>query len=569
MSVTQTEIGWVSAAGRALRCSAACAVMVAAALLPLKVDAASAVGLSGGAPPTMRLISEAQYLNTVRAIFGQHIDLNVRFAPVRRVNGLVTLGAAQAMVTPGAMDVFDRAAHLIAEQVVSPGYRDFVFPCRPDSASERDDACAAAFFAQAGRLLYRRQLAEGELKLLVETAGKAARTTGSFHEGIEITLVGMLLSPHFLFVQERLEADPEHPGEQRLDAYSRASRLSLLLWAAAPDDELLAAAESGALYSRAGVQQQVERMLSSPRIRDGVRAFFADFLILEDFDNLTKDQIIFPVFTAKALDDAREQQLQLVVDHLVDGQGDYRDLFTTRRTVLTTDLASVYGIPLNGGPSEWVPYDFPVGDERAGFLTQVGFLAQHAHPGRSSPTRRGMALREIMLCQHVPDPPPNVDFSLLEDPNADLRTARERLDVHNTDRTCRGCHAITDPIGLGLENFDGAGQFRRSENGVVIDPSGTLDRVDFADAVELGEAVRDNPALTACFAERVYTAGIGSPMPRDDDGTAIDQLLSELDQSGYGWQNTLRVVTLSDSFFQVPTSSESPGNSDLAYLKEE
>lgn len=568
MSVTGTETGWAGAARRAVRGAAACAVIVAAGLLPVVADAAPAVGQSGGAPPTMRLLSEAQYLNTVRAIFGQHIEVNVRFAPVRRVNGMVALGAAQAMVTPGALDAFDRAAHLVAGQVTAPDYRDFVFPCRPVSTSERDDACAEAFFSQAGRLLYRRQLTESELGLLVETAGEAASTTASFHEGIEITLVGMLLSPHFLFVQERLEADPEQPGEERLDAYSRASRLSLLLWAAAPDDELLAAAESGALYTEAGIRQQVERMLASPRIRDGVRAFFADFLVLEEFDNLTKDQTIFPVFTAKALDDAREQQLQLVIDHLIDRQGDYRDLFTTRRTVLTTDLASVYGVPVSGGPAEWVPYEFAAGDERAGFLTQVGFLAQHSHPGRSSPTRRGMALREIMLCQHVPDPPPNVDFSLLEDPNANLRTARERLDVHNTDRTCRGCHAITDPIGLGLENFDGAGQFRQRENGVVIDPSGTLDRVDFADAIELGEAVRDNPALTACFAERVYTAGIGSPLPRDGYGAAIDELLNELDQSGYGWRNTLRAVTLSGHFFQVPTSSESPGNSDLAYHEE-
>lgn len=568
MNVRGPDSGWVSAAARLVRCASGCVAIVALGLLPVEAGAAAVATQAGDTPPTMRLISEAQYINTIRAVFGQQIEVNVRFAPVRRVNGLVALGAAQAMVTPGALDAFDRAAHLVAEQVTAPDYRDFVFPCEPVSATDRDDACAEEFFARAGRLLYRRALTGDELDLVVETAGQAASTTSSFYEGVEITLVGMLLSPHFLFFQERLEKDPERPGEQRLDAYSRASRLSLLLWAAAPDDELLDAAESGALYSEAGVREQVERMLASPRVKDGVRAFFADFLILEDFDNLTKDQTIFPVFTAKALDDAREQQLRLVIDHLVNRQGDYRDLFTTRRSVLTADLASVYGIPVNGGPSEWVPYEFAEGDERAGFLTQVGFLAQHAHPGRSSPTRRGMALREIMLCQHVPDPPPNVDFSLLEDPNANLRTARERLDVHNTDRTCRGCHAITDPIGLGLENFDGAGQYRQRENGVMIDPSGTLDRVDFADAIELGEAVRDNPALTACLAERVYTAGIGSPLPRDGEGAVVDELVGRLDQEGYRWGNILRAVTLSEEFFRASAPTDTSGNTDLAYREE-
>lgn len=519
--------------------------------------------------PTMRLISEAQYLNTVRGVFGPQIQLNVRFAPVRRVDGMMALGAAQAMVTPGSLDSLDRAAHLVAEQVVDPQYRQFVIPCQPSAIEQRDDRCARKFLGDAGRLLYRRALTKTELESFVDLAGDVVGVAGDFYDGLELSLVGMLLSPHFLYIQEHVEADPNRPGRLRLDAHSKASRLSFMLWAAAPDSALLAVAESGALHRDAAVHKQVERMLASPRLEDGVRSFFNDFLVLEGYDNLTKDQTIFPAFTAKALEDAREQQMQLIIDHLIRRNSDYRDLFTTRRTMLTSNLAGIYGIPVDAGASEWVPYEFALDDNRAGFLTQVGFLAQHAHPGRSSPTRRGKALREIMLCQHVPDPPPNVDFSALEDADG-LPTARERLDVHNTDRTCRGCHAITDPIGLGLENFDGAGQFRKTEMGALIDPSGTLDRVDFDTAVELGSAVRDNPALTTCLVQRVYTAGVGRPLLDGEEARVIDPLLDRLDGEGYRWKDVLRAVTLGDAFFGV---AQAPGPSDssaqLAYQQED
>src|SRR5690606_7737678 len=122
---------------------------------------------------------------------------------------------------------------------------------------------------------------------------------------------------------------------------------------------------------------------------------------------------------------------------------------------------------------------FDENDPRAGLVSQVGFLAMASHPGRSSPTLRGQAIREHLLCQSVPEPPGDVDFTLFEDPDSSLKTARERLVAHANVPACAGCHKITDPIGLALENFDGAGQFRTTENGAPIDTSGELDGISF------------------------------------------------------------------------------------------
>src|SRR6185369_16516725 len=129
----------------------------------------------------------------------------------------------------------------------------------------------------------------------------------------------------------------------------------------------------------------------------------------------------------------------------------------------------------------------------------ISFLAGHSHPGRSSATLRGKALREVLLCQTVPRPPANVDFSAIENPDPSLKTARDRLDFHRKNPVCAGCHKITDPMGLALENFDGSGQYRETEKGAPIDASGILDGKEFKNVAGLGQALHDSPAVPACL----------------------------------------------------------------------
>jgi len=498
----------------------------------------------------MRLISESQYVNTIRQVFGEDIALKIRFAPVKRVSGLVAVGASTAVVTPGALDMLDASARSVAAQVVDEVHRSYLFDCEPADATGPDPACARDFLSSAGRLLYRRPLSEAELSQLVTTAGEAATVSRDFYSGVSSALSGMLVSAQFLYMRERAEPDPGNPLAWRLDGYSKASRLAFLLWNASPDDELLAAAESGKLHTRKGLRREIDRMIASPLYVEGVRAFFRDFFVLEAFDNLAKDSSIYPAFTLKAVQEAREQVLLTIVDHLVTRGRDYRDLFSTRDTFLSSELAVLYRVPVNVGSLGWVPYEVPADSPRAGLLTQIGFLAQFAHPGRSSPTRRGRAVREILLCQPVPDPPPNVDFSNFEDPASPLKTARERLNRHQENPVCAGCHAITDPIGLSFENFDGAGQFRESENGAPISAAGTIDGTSFPDAAGLGEALRDHPALSSCIVERLqaYATGFeqtGAEVP------LLDALVSEFEQNGFQFDAMLRRIIMDPGFFAV------------------
>ncbi|MDB5425363.1 MAG: hypothetical protein JWQ29_2779 [Phenylobacterium sp.] len=508
-----------------------------------------------GARPTLRLISQSQYDHTIADIFGSDIATKVRFAPVKRQDGLLAIGSAAAVVTPGAFDRLEAAARTVAEQVTDRNHRAFLIPCKPASEAARDDACARQFLSQAGRLLYRRPLTERELAAKVERAG----ASGDFYSGLSYALASMLTSPNFLLVRDAIEPDPARPGAWRLDGYSKAARLSFLLWDAAPDDELLQAAARGDLQTDKGLHRQVERMLGAPKFENGVRAFFEDFLVLEAFDSLAKDPVLYPAYTLAVAKQAKEQVLRSTVDHLVTRKGDYRDLFTTRRTMISGDLAAIYRAPVNLGPRQWAPYEFPADDPRAGMLTQIAFLSQYAHPGRSSPTRRGRGIREELMCQQVPDPPPNVDFSIIEDPHAKFNTARERLTAHNTDPTCRGCHQLTDPLGLTLEKFDGAGQYRETEHGAPIDAAGSLDGVAYTDAAGLGRALHDSDAVKSCIVTRLYGYGVGRPVLKDER-PLMKYYKSRLDQSDYRMDNILRLIVYSKAFFSTKPVDEPPAS---------
>ena len=500
----------------------------------------------------VRLISQDQYFNSLAYIFGPDVAVGAHFAPFRRTDGLLAIGGASAGVTLGQMQEFQRTAGAVADKVVSPQNRGFLIACTPRDPTKADNACAARVVTLVGRLLYRRPLTATERAAYVSQAGAAANRLKDFYAGLSVTLEGLLIAPETLFIVDRSEPDPQHPGQRRLDGYSLASRLSFFLWNAAPDDQLLKWAEHGALQTAQGQARAVDYMLSSPRLETGVRAFFDDMLGFDDFAVLSKDPSIYPAFIADTVTDAREQTLRTIVDQLIVKNGDYRDLYTTRDTFLSPALAPLYGVP---APPGWTSYRVPADSQRVGLLTQIAFLASHAHPGRSSATLRGKALRELLLCQKVPRPPPNVDFSLIEDPKSTLRTARERLSAHRANPVCAGCHKLTDPIGLALENFDGAGQFRETERGAPIDTSGSLDGKNFTDAVGLAQALHDHPALPTCLVSRLYGYAVGQA-PAAGTASEIPYFVAQFADQGYKMPGIMRTIALSHAFTTV--GSEAP-----------
>lgn len=503
-----------------------------------------------GGPLVSRRISEEQYRTSIADIFGSDIKIGGRFEPEIRANGLLAVGQSKVTISPTAVEQFEKMALSIADQAVSEPRRKSL-ACAPADVHAPDDACAAKVVQHYGTLLYRRPLADGELAQKTALAKAVTASSGDFYVGLKYALGSLLVSPRFLFRHEVAKAQD---GAFRLDGYSKASRISFFLWNAPPDQVLLDAAGKGELDSAEGLERQVERLIASPRFEHGVRAFFSDFMAFDDFDVLAKDPVIYPKFSPRVTADAREQTMRTIINQVLAQDGDYREIFTTRKTEMTRNLGMVYRIPV--AEDGWQPYEFPEGDPRAGILSQVSFLALHSHPGRSSPTLRGKAVRELMLCQAVPPPPPNVNFDVFQDiSNPKYKTARQRLKPHETQKACASCHKITDPIGLAFENFDSMGSYRTHENGGLIDPSGVLDEKPFEDARSLGEVMRNHPAVPSCLVQSLYKYGTGRAVGRGEKPW-LTWLEEEFASSGYKIPQIMRSIVLSDGFYAVTATSQ-------------
>ena len=520
--------------------------------------AAWAVGSSQVAG--LRRLSEQEYRNSIADIFGKDIAVQGMFEPQVRMGGLVAASSAVLSMTQPGFESFSKMADSIAVQVTSQKLRGRLVPCAPKSPKEPDDTCAADFFSHYGLMLFRRPLNSDELKKRVTLANTMTKSSGDFYAGLRFGLATLLQSPEFLF---RREVAVPAGKVYTLDAYSRASRLSYLMWDTTPDPALLHAAEIGELNTTAGLQTQVDRLLTSPRLETGMRAFFSDMLELDTFDTVSKDALIYPLWGSAMVSSAREETLRTTIDLALHQNGDMRDLMTTRKTFINRSLAAIYDVPFSFD-GEWMPYEFPPDSGRSGVATQVSMLSMFSHPGRSSPTKRGVALMDIFLCEPTPTPPNNVDFSAVNDPKGPLNF-RQRLLAHATSPICASCHTHSDPIGLTLEGFDTIGERRLMEDGKPIDLSATIQKKTFADGAGLGKYLHDNPKYPACLARKLYAYGTGANS-EDVDASNFKVAYKAFVDSGYRLRALIKGLIESPEFFNspAPVTEASSGETKLA-----
>ncbi|NKB32738.1 MAG: DUF1592 domain-containing protein [Pseudomonadales bacterium] len=506
-------------------------------------------------------LSPDQYRNSIRDIFGESIQVsgNAASGGVREA-GLMAVGGRRLTLSASEVESYEVLALDIAGQVLSQSRRSTLIPCSPQNEIAIDNACASEFISTVGLHLFRRPLSENEVETYAEMAAAATSSLGDFYVGLQAALVGMMVSPDFLFRIERSVPNPELPGTRQLDAWSRASRLSFFLWDTTPNPALLEAARSGELMFEDGLNQQVGRMMTSTRIEDGLRAFFADRLAFDRFDTLDIDTTLYPKFTKNVEDEAREQTLRTISDHLLNQEADYRELFDSRQTFLTPALAALYGVPIPirqelGGRVPWVSYEYPQDHVRVGLLGQATFLSLFSHPGASSPTLRGKAVREHLLCQTIPPPPGDVDFSLVRDTdNPDFKTVRDRLTQHRDNPTCAGCHMLMDPVGLALEVFDASGVYRTMENGAPIDTSGEWAGQEYGDIRELATLLKDDPTLTSCLVQRAYNYGTARE-PTRAEVQWLNATHVQLRNDGVRWRELIQRISSNPDFYTVPDSA--------------
>lgn len=450
------------------------------------------------------------------------LDLAKNFPVESRPKGFFFDTNAEAgLVTSIHVDQYLLASAQVAKLAL--GNLAKLSPC----ADPGEASCREAFVRAFGRRAFRRPLTEAE----VGRYTKLAQAQASKEQAVEAVVRAMVMSPFFLYRSEMGAAQPD--GTYRLTPHEVASALSYMFWGTMPDAALAAAADKGELSSAEQIEAQARRLLADPRARSVVGVFAVQWLGVESVAEATRSNQLYPSWSASTGAAMTEETRRFVEHVFFDGSHKLDELLTSDRSFLDGELAALYGAsaPAAAGLAQVPP------ERRAGLLGHGSVLASTSHSDQSSPIRRGLFLRERLLCQEFGQPPPNAGGVPEVDPKA---TTRERFRQHTDNAFCKSCHQYIDEVGFGFERFDAIGRYRTEENGQPIDPSGNMNDVEglgsktdgkFASLPELASVLVKSDALSRCFTRQVYRFSRGA-LEQSADLCAVDALAASFDGSG-------------------------------------
>jgi hypothetical protein len=378
--------------------------------------------------------------------------------------------------------------------------------------------CAATSIERAGLRLFRRPLARRELEIYSRLHARALELGDTPMAAFELVLRALLSSPQFIY---RIELDQPTAAQQpqELGAFDLASRLSYFLWSSAPDEQLLQDAASGALLQESRLVGSVDRMLADPKASRFVEHFAGQWL---------GARLVGAHAAAPELYEWTPQVAQAAGAELVHYFGEFvstdrswLEFLKADVNFVTEPLARYYGIPTPVVPLARVEH---AGDQRAGFFGLAGFLAVSSFDRRTSPSLRGRWISSNILCTDPPPPPPDVPRLDVAAGESEPLNVRQTLEAHRQNPACAGCHALFDPYGLALEEYDAVGQYRNAyADGSPVDATATLppsdaypDGIGFVGLAGLSDLVTADPRLGTCLAQKLLTYGLGRALDADD-----------------------------------------------------
>jgi hypothetical protein len=420
-----------------------------------------------------------------------------------------------------------------------------IFVCHP--AMDKDEqSCARNILSTLARRAYRRPVTPDDVQALMSVY-QAGRTRSGFDTGIQFALERLLTDPDFL---TRVERDPPgvKPGAPyRIDDIALASRLSFFLWSTIPDDELLNLAIHGRLKDEAVLVQQVRRMLHDERASALISNFFGQWLTLRSLATQRPDTKAFPDFDEN-LRRAFQQETELFLRSQFLDDRPAMELLTANYTFVNERLARHYGIPfVRGAHFRRVTYP---DDRRAGLLGQGSILTVTSYAHRTSPVLRGAWVLRNLLGVPPPPPPANVPPFPENDGKSQPRTVREKMEQHRRNPVCAACHGQMDPLGFALENFDAIGEWRTTDSGIPIDPSGTFPGggVKFAGPTDFREGlVKFRELFLSTMTQKLLTYALGRGVDYQDM-PAVRQILREAEKSDVRWSSLIVAIVRSTPF---------------------
>jgi len=514
----------------------------------LPMTCADQAAITPGRAPLRRL-TKVEYNNTVHDLLGTSEQLPDSFPADYIAFGFDNVASALTL-TDVTLGQFLESAKRIAVDALSK-HRDAVLSC--DLATEKETCVKTALNSLLPRA-WRRPVEAGDVDplLAVYTTTKADGNTED--EAFARVLQAVLTAPEFLY---RVERNSGVAGVRDLNGYELASRLSYFIWSTMPDADLSAAAASGALKDTAGLTSELKRLLASDKATAFTQNFGSQWLPVRALQGVTPSPDVYGEFDEELRAAMGAETMRLFVD-IAKGSRPLPELFTSTSGYVNDRLAKHYGMPPVGSDT---PVFTKLPANRSGLLTQASFLTAMAYTDKSHPVKRGKWLLANVLCKEPPAPP----FAIPEvPPQAEGTSRKEQLAAHQTQPICAACHALMDPLGLALEQYDGIGSFRTVDKGKEIDPSGIFKGdtgdVPFSGPAELGQLIATAPSVSRCVAEHLFAYGIGRG-PRagsDFDSFILDQVGKSFQASGQLFPKLVEAMVTSDVFRKREDEANAP-----------
>jgi hypothetical protein len=420
-----------------------------------------------------------------------------------------------------------------------------IFSCTPVSRAD-EESCARQILERLAYRAYRRPVTAKAMDTVMSFY-RDGRELRDFDTGIQYGLARILVDPLFVF---RFEEEPDNVKEGEnyaLGPYELASRLSFFIWGSIPDDELLAAAASGALRDAKEQERQIARMVQDPKAGALAENFAASWLGLSQLNNVNPVSEDFD----GSLRVAMKRETELLLQAVIVEDKPIMELLAADYTFVNERLAKHYGIPnIRGSHFRRVSL---AGTGRHGLLGQGSILTLTSAPNRTSPVIRGAWVMDHLLGTPPPPPPPGVEVNLDAEaaPGSAPTTMRQRLQQHRSDPSCAACHNMMDPIGFALENFDAVGKFRAHADGVPVDASAVFwDGTDFEGPDGLYRMMLARSGLfVQNIAEKLMTYALGRKVEYYDM-PQVRQVVREAASEEYRFSALVREIALSAAFTQ-------------------
>lgn len=508
-------------------------------------------------PRMVRRLNRTEYGNTISDLLGVQYSAGEALPVDGAGGGGFDNNADTLFLSPVLIEKYLEAADDVVKYVLAdPPLRKklvFVTPNEKLSADEAAKQVLRRFIEKA----FRRPVPDDEFARYFELYKRASDSKLSFEESIGYAVRGVLISPNFLFL---VEEDRPTNEAYRVNDFELASRLSYFLWSTMPDDELFKVAKAGKLKDPAVLQKQVERMLKNKKSFALAENFGGQWLGFRKLGREIKpDRQIFKKYS-EGLQVAMRLEPAFFIDNLFRENRSLFELIDSDYSYLNPGLAGFYGVKWEGEKNRAILRQVPLNTEqRGGILGMAAILTVTSYPNRTSPVLRGKWVLEELLGAAPPPPPPNVDPLPEEDPKKKGElTLRQRLEAHREKAECASCHNRMDPIGFGLENYDGIGQWRVKDGKTPVDSVGELPSGEkFSNPKELKQVLMSRKeAFVRNLSKRLLAYALCRGL-EPQDLCALDAIEEQVQASDYKAQSLIMGIVTSVPFQYRRGSGES------------